>query len=77
MDRLKGFGYDVKEIRVSNLLSKPNSGQSEYDRIKHYMKQGDDLRKKTGNNAILAAGAVNEIKDSRESTPKKTAYIVN
>lgn len=77
MDRLKGFGYDVKEIRVSNLLSKPNSGQSEYDRIKYYMNQGDDLRKKTGNNAILAAGAAHEIKDSRKSTPKKTAYIVN
>jgi len=77
MDRLKGFGYDVKEIRVSNLLFKPNSGQSEYDRIKHYMNQGDDLRKKTGNNAILAAGAAHGIKDSRKSTPKKTAYIIN
>ena len=77
MDRLKGFGYEVKEIHVSNLLPEPNSGQSEYDRIKHYMNKGEDLRKKTGNNAILAAGAAHKIKDSRKSTPRKTAYIVN
>ena len=76
-DRLIGFGYAVEEIRVSSLLSKPSSNQSEYDRIKHYMNQGDDLRKTTGNNAILAAGAAHKIRESRNCDPKKTAYIVN
>lgn len=76
-DRLKGFGYAVEEIRVSSLLSEPSSNQSEYDRIKHYMNQGDDLRKTTGNNAILAAGAAHKIRESRNGDPKKTAYIVN
>lgn len=76
-DRLKGFGYAVEEIRVSSLLSQPSSEQTEYDRIKHYMNQGDDLRKTTKNNAILATGAASKIKASRNSDPQKTAYIVN
>ena len=76
-DRLKGFGYAVEEIRVSSLLSQPSSNPSEYDRIKHYMNQGDDLRKTTRNNAILAAGAAHKIKESRNNDPQKTAYIVN
>lgn len=76
-DRLRGFGYAVEEIRVSSLLSQSISNSSEYDRIKHYMNQGDDLRQTTGNNAILAAGAAHKIKESRSSDPKKTAYIVN
>lgn len=76
-DRLSGFGYSVKEIRVSSLLSEPNGNPGEYDRIKHYMCQGDELRKTTVNNAILAAGAAHKIKESRKCDPKKTAYIVN
>jgi len=76
-DRLKGFGYAVEEIRVSSLLPTPCDLPDEYGRIRHYMSQGDDLRKKTGNNAILAAGAVYKIRESRSDDPKKTAYIVN
>ncbi|MBS1161351.1 MAG: cytidine deaminase [Proteobacteria bacterium] len=76
-DRLKGFGYAVEEIRVSSLLSKPSRNPSEYGRIKHYMNHGDDLRKTTRNNAILAAGAAHKIRESRNCDPKKTAYIVN
>ncbi|MEK0086158.1 anti-phage dCTP deaminase [Benzoatithermus flavus] len=77
IDRLQGFGYAVKEIRVSDLLPRPDGKVGEYDRIKHYMKHGDELRNKTRNNAILAAGAAHKIKELRESDPKKTAYIVN
>ena len=77
MDRLKGFGYVVKEIRVSGLLSKPSSNLSEYSRIKHYMNQGDDLRKTTTDNAILAAGVAHKIMELRNCDPTKTAYIVN
>ena len=76
-DRLKGFGYAVEEIRVSSLLSQPKSISSEYDRIKHYMNQLDYLRKTAKNHAILAAGAAHKIKESRNSAPQKTAYIVN
>lgn len=76
-DRLKGFGYQVEEIRVSGLLSPLGSSATEYARIRHYMKQGDDLRQTTGNNAILAAGASAAIQKARIGKPGKTAYIVN
>lgn len=76
-DRLKGFGYAVEEIRVSNLLPAESGNGQEYERIKHYMKQGDQLRQQAGNNAILAAGAAHKIKESRQGEPKKVAYIVN
>jgi deoxycytidylate deaminase len=76
-DRLQGFGYAVNDIRVSSLLPTPSNGVREYDRIKHYMNQGDELRKKTGNNAILSAGAAHKIKELRSGNPTKTAYIVN
>lgn len=76
-DRLKGFGYQVEEIRVSSLLSPPDSDASEYARIRHYMNQGDALRQTTGNHAILAAGASVAIQNARKDKPGKTAYIVN
>jgi len=76
-DRLKGFGYQVKEIRVSKLLPSPNKEFNEYERIKHYMKKGDDLRKNSKNHAILAAGACAAIKKERDKPSSKTAYIIN
>lgn len=77
IDRLKGFGYDVQTIRISELLSAPTSGINEYERIKHYMNEGDKLRKESGNNAILAAGASSKINEIRTGTPTKTVYIIN
>lgn len=75
-DRLKGFGYTVEDIRVSSCL--PNfSGDSEYDRIKHYMQAGNGLRENSKNNAILAAGVVKKISESRKTSNPKRAYIVN
>lgn len=75
-DKLQGFGYTVKEIRVSSILPKYN-GKNEYERIKHYMHAGDYLREKSGNNAILSAGVAKEIANSRTTGTLKTAYIVN
>lgn len=75
-DRLKGFGYTVEDIRVSSCL--PSfSGDSEYDRIKHYMQAGNGLRENSKNNAILAAGVVKSISDSRKTSNPKRAYIIN
>ncbi|MBF0141651.1 MAG: cytidine deaminase [Magnetococcales bacterium] len=76
-EQLKGFGYNVEEIRLSKLLPPEASANGEYERIKHYMKEGDKLRKRTENNAILAAGASHKIKESRNGSPSKNAYIVN
>jgi deoxycytidylate deaminase len=78
-DRLKGFGYKVKEIRVSSLLPQPTvqSNLGEYDRIKHFMERGNRLRQETKNYAILAAGAAHKIKELRNDAQLKTAYIIN
>lgn len=75
-DRLKGFGYEVEEIRVSSCL--PNfSGGSEYERIKFYMQAGNKLRESSRNNAILAAGVAKSISAIRKRSNPKRAYIVN
>lgn len=79
-NRLKSFKYLVKEIRVSSLLPTPEGNITEYERITHYMKKGDDLRSKTKNNAILAAGVADKIKNLRKENIeeiKKVAYIIN
>jgi cytidine deaminase len=76
-DRLIVLGYAVEEVRVSSLLPEPISNPGEYERIRHYMTQGDELRRNSGNNAILAAGATYKIKNARQGDPRKIAYIVN
>lgn len=75
-DRLKGFGYEVQEIRVSSCLP-TFKGAGEYDRIKHYMQAGDKLREDSSNNAILAAGVAKNISESRNNSNPKRAYVVN
>ncbi|MGZ5501546.1 MAG: anti-phage dCTP deaminase, partial [Nitrososphaeraceae archaeon] len=75
-DRLKRFGYNVTEVKVSSLLNS-SSYSSEYERIKELMQQGDELRKSTKNNAILAYGAAKLIKSKRDNSKPKNAYIVN
>ncbi|MCH9711751.1 MAG: cytidine deaminase [Proteobacteria bacterium] len=74
-NRLSLFGYEVEEIKVSSLLS-GDEETNEYDRIKSLMEKGDELRKTTKNNAILAYGSAKLIKKSRGAGGKK-AYIVN
>lgn len=77
-DRLQGFGYSVEEIRVSGILPAfSNENAHEYERIKHYMASGDQLRKETENNAILAAGVTKQVSTQRDSQQTKKAYIVN
>ena len=75
-DRLKGFGYSVEKIRVSGLLLDSKTPANEYDRIKHYMKKGDEIRSRTKNNAILAAGVADKIRSLRKENNKKVAYII-
>jgi len=75
-DRLQRFGYNVEEIKVSSLLnSDPIS--SEYERIKCLMNAGDELRKSTNNNAILAYGTAKLIQEKRDEEVEKKAYIIN
>ncbi|MBK6854421.1 MAG: cytidine deaminase [Burkholderiales bacterium] len=75
-DRLKQFGYEVEEIRMSGLL-KAGSSTNEYERIRGLMAAGDQIRERTKNNAILAYGAAKLIRSLRDATKRKRAYIVN
>lgn len=75
-DRLSRFGYTAVEIKVSSLLDGGVS-VNEYDRIKSLMNAGDELRRKTNNNAILAYGVSKLIGEKRKSQTGKVAYIVN
>lgn len=75
-DRLKQFGYSTKEIRLSSLL-KGNRSKDEYNRIKELMNSGDELRRVTNNNAILAYGAAKSISEARPESDSKNAYIIN
>ena len=76
-NRIKGFGYDVKVIKVSGILPEyTGDSSSEYDRIKHLMNEGDRLRENDGN-AILAAGVSQQIRDDRDSGKPKRAFIID
>ncbi|BCO10626.1 deoxycytidylate deaminase [Desulfolithobacter dissulfuricans] len=75
-DRLKHFGYEVEHIRVSTLLTAEHA-ENEYERIKGLMAAGDEIRKNSGNNAILAYGAAKLIHERRDESKAKRAYIIN
>jgi len=75
-DRLKHFGYVASEIKVSSLLKNGDS-QTEYERIKSLMEAGDNCRKTSNNNAILAYGAAKLINEKRDESNAKRAFIVN
>ena len=89
-DKLKTFGYDTREIRVSQdvigtLCSGiPSSFPSEFDRISTYIDRGNDARQSSGDNSVLALGICSEIFRQREldeqgnTKPKqRIAYIIN
>lgn len=76
-DRLRHFGYEAKEIKVSSLLVTGETPSSEYERIKSLMCAGDKRREDTGLNSILAYGAASLIADSRDDRKPKRAYIIN
>lgn len=78
INRLKLFDYEVKEVRVSELLPSLEEGvDNEYFRIKHFINQGDLLRSTAKDNSILAAGAIKKINDLRDADSLKTVYIIN
>ncbi|QLB19937.1 cytidine deaminase [Mannheimia granulomatis] len=75
--RLEIFEYHTEIIKLSSILPEFNK-QGEYQRIRHYMKQGDKLREESKNNAILAAKAIKLITHCREQSSKeKRAYIID
>lgn len=75
-ERLKGFGYNVHEIKVSALISGSCPYESEYNRIRDCMRKGDEIREKSCNNAALATGVAYDIQNIRGGKAHKNAYIV-
>ncbi|WP_301098317.1 anti-phage dCTP deaminase [Otariodibacter sp.] len=78
--KLQKFSYYADTIKLSSLLPKfeTKNDTGEYDRIKHYIKQGDLLRERSQNNAILATGAIKLIAEKREENKQnKKVYIID
>lgn len=84
-DRLKIVGYTTHKIRVSErvipkLVEVGDTGVGEADRIKRLMDAGDEARRKSGDNGILASGIAAEIAELRNlhgKNLKRAAFIVN
>jgi hypothetical protein len=85
---LERYGYDCKEIHVSRLIQNlveipEHNPDSEFERANALMTAGNDARRITENNAILALGAVSAIYADREHVGRKPlpqsrqAYIIN
>lgn len=80
------FGYKVEEIRVSSAVIRQyaqvedNPDWKEHDRINAYMDAGNDLRRRTKRDGIMAYGVIQDIlskRDSKNLYRPKTAYIIN
>jgi deoxycytidylate deaminase len=84
-DRLKTAGYTVHKIRVSEMVipklqAVDVTDLGEADRIKRLMDAGDEARRTSGDNGILASGVAAEISALRSASRpplKRTAFIVN
>lgn len=82
-DRLRLYDYTVKLISISKdiipeIFTKQNY-QSEYDRIMTSMDLGNEARKRTNDNSILALGAVTKITTHREvdKPNERVCYIIS
>ncbi len=82
--RLQNMGYTVDQIRISSqvipALTTPGPPpQNEFERIDSMMTAGDEARKSSGDNSILALGAAAEIASKRGSPEhlRRRAHIIN
>ena len=88
-NRFKAFGYDIKEISVSQDVIRtlysdiPSSFPSEFERIVHFIERGNHARRSSGDNSILALGVCAEIFRDRERDEqgnvkprRRIAYII-
>lgn len=89
-DRLKIFNYTTNEIHVSQGVIRqlykdiPAEFDSEYERITKYIEKGNQARRDSGDNAILAIGVSSEIYSRRQKDEQdlvkpacRVAYIIN
>lgn len=80
-DRLRVFRYGSELIRVSTdiiapLVPMPEAG-SEYQRILEFMMAGNELRKRSADNAVLALGVALKINQFRNAqAPGRRAFVI-
>lgn len=88
-ERLKVFGYSAEQVRVSSdiipeivqIETKPFS--DEYTRTSKLMDAGNQARRQTGDNSVLALGVAAKIASGRSTDPNglrhrpRRAYIIN
>ncbi len=88
-DRLKVIGYEVVDVKVTNdvikEIVKPEPSNDEYERISSLMDAGNEARKRSKDNSILALGAAGFIAGKRAKNPEndtprhasRHAYIIS
>lgn len=88
-DWLTNANYEVKTIRVSTdiiaaLLPRAGEPSGEFERVSWAMTDGDDARRLSGDNSILALGAASRISRLRDEDEtgnpipaRRCAYIIN
>jgi len=87
-NRLRVSGYEVSQVHISQdvipqVAVKPLPGKDEYDRISTMMDAGNEARRRSADNSILALGAASWISSHRggeNESPKyrpRHAYIIN
>lgn len=82
-ERLLKFNYSAERIKISTdiiaNLGNPASSTDEYGRISAYMEEGNNLRKNSKDNSILALGAaarINLLRKEQEAFRRKS-FIIN
>jgi len=84
-ERLSIAGYEVFEVRISShvipRVASVAEYHDEYGRISNLMDAGNEARKTSGDNGILALGAASLIntqrKEDKEEAPKRRAFIIS
>jgi len=84
-ERLTIAGYEVFEVKISSRViprvAEVADHENEFGRISNLMDAGNEARRSSGDNGILALGAASFIntqrKEDAEEEPKRRAYIIN
>lgn len=83
-EELKTYGYRCHVIKISRMLLEPlnpgPTGESNYNRANRLMDQGNEMRRKSKDNGILAKGAISLIRQHRSNSDvpeQSTAYLID
>lgn len=77
----KHFNYRSIEIGVSNLIKAnatvPDCGEDQYLRVKILIQAGNELRRRTGDNSVLAKLAAREISKLRPADSRRNIFVID